>query len=188
MCNSLLRSSDLPFSLSSKMFPAGGYAGLFRSVKYSFWTCALVNDLTYTIAYVCFLLPQEKHSRLKRLKRLSELEVAMCHCLDETPKLTSILSSGQVPSEDELQHYRGLVGRLEKKKARIVVQCSYRLHTLTPLLLLSPLLVLSSVFFLSLSSCYSPPSCSCFPSFTSLPSCSPLPSYSVPYWSSPGSE
>ncbi|CAI8041453.1 Protein regulator of cytokinesis 1 [Geodia barretti] len=64
-------------------------------------------------------LTKEKHSRLKRLKRLSELEVAMCHCLDETPKLTSILSSGQVPSEDELQHYRGLVGRLEKKKARI---------------------------------------------------------------------
>jgi protein regulator of cytokinesis 1 len=61
-------------------------------------------------------LTKEKHSRLKRLKRLSELEVAMCRCLNETPKLTSILSSGQLPSEDELQHYRGLVGRLEKKK------------------------------------------------------------------------
>ena len=59
---------------------------------------------------------QEKHSRLKRLKRLSELEVAMCRCLDETPKLTVVLQSGQVPSEDELQSYRGLVGRLEKKK------------------------------------------------------------------------
>ena len=97
-------------------------AGLFCSVKYSFWTCALANKLI--IAYVYFLLPQEKHSRLKRLKRLSELEVAMCRCLNETPKLTSILSSGQLPSEDELQHYRGLVGRLEKKKARIVVQYS----------------------------------------------------------------
>ena len=71
------------------------------------------------------VLPQEKHSRLKRLKRLSELEVAMCRCINEAPKLTEILESGQVPSEDELQHYRGLVGRLEKKKARTCCYPAY---------------------------------------------------------------
>ena len=64
--------------------------------------------------YYCFI--QEKHSRLKRLKRLSELEVAMCRCLNETPQLSVVLQLGQVPSEDELQNYRGLVGRLEKKR------------------------------------------------------------------------
>lgn len=55
---------------------------------------------------------------MKRLKRLSELEVAMCRCIEETPKLSVILQSGQIPSEDELQSYRGLVGRLEKKKVQ----------------------------------------------------------------------
>lgn len=59
---------------------------------------------------------QEKHSRLKRLKRLNELEVAMCQCLNESPQLSALVQSGQVPSEEELQNYRGLVGRLEKKK------------------------------------------------------------------------
>ena len=59
---------------------------------------------------------QEKHSRLKRLKRLSELEVAMCRCLNESPQLLAVIQSGQIPSDEELQNYRGLVGRLEQKK------------------------------------------------------------------------
>ena len=68
--------------------------------------CNPINSTTY----------QEKHNRLKRLKRLSELEVAMCRCLNETPQLAAVLQSGLVPSEEELQNYRGRIGRLEQKK------------------------------------------------------------------------
>ena len=85
---------------------------------YMYTVCAVI-----TISIVS-LQNQEKHNRLKRLKRLSELEVAMCHCLDESPQLAAVLQSGLVPSEEELQNYRGRVGRLEKKKVNVhVVAC-----------------------------------------------------------------
>ena len=51
----------------------------------------------------------------------------MCHCLDESPQLAAVLQSGLVPSEEELQNYRGRVGRLEKKKVNVhVVACLSR--------------------------------------------------------------
>ena len=81
--------------------------------KYS--SCDFINSATY----------QEKHNRLKRLKRLSELEVAMCRCLNEIPQLAAVLQSGLVPSEEELQNYRGRIGRLEQKK---VYTCTYGMY------------------------------------------------------------
>ena len=40
----------------------------------------------------------------------------MCRCLNESPQLAVVMQSGLVPSEEELQNYRGLIGRLEQKK------------------------------------------------------------------------
>lgn len=47
----------------------------------------------------------------------------MCRCLNESPQLSAVLQSGLVPSEDELQNYRGRVGRLEKKKVLLTGTC-----------------------------------------------------------------
>lgn len=84
---------------------------------FMYTVCAVITISMYM--NIVSLQNQEKHNRLKRLKRLSELEVAMCHCLDESPQLAAVLQSGLVPSEEELQNYRGRVGRLEKKKVNV---------------------------------------------------------------------
>ena len=97
--------------------------------SYNGGDCTLINDLSgypcqlhtgdNTLRLTNFLSLQEKHNRLKRLKRLSELEVAMCRSLGESPQLEAVLQAGLVPSEDELQNYRGRVGRLEQKKVGV---------------------------------------------------------------------
>ena len=74
----------------------------------------LKRDMYITGTYVIF--PQEKHNRLKRLKRLAEVEEAMCKSIGESTHLDVVLRSGAVPSDEELKNYREMVGRLEQTK------------------------------------------------------------------------
>jgi protein regulator of cytokinesis 1 len=58
-----------------------------------------------------------KHERMKRLKRLMEMETALCHSMGE--KLTMSQkwqNTTSIPSEEDLQEYRNVVEQLESIK------------------------------------------------------------------------
>ena len=57
-----------------------------------------------------------KHDRLKRFKRLAEMEVALCNSMDEAPVFGSQYQAQVVPSEGELQECRQRVEKLESIK------------------------------------------------------------------------
>lgn len=59
---------------------------------------------------------QEKHERMKRLKRLVEMECAMCEVVGETPQLMEAWKAHMVPSEDQLVGFRKRIEELEKRK------------------------------------------------------------------------
>ena len=59
---------------------------------------------------------QEKHDRMKRLKRLTELECAMCESIGEPPHLTAKWQSQAEPSEEQLVSYRKRIEELEETK------------------------------------------------------------------------
>ena len=60
-----------------------------------------------------------KHERMKRLKRLIEMETALCHSIGEEPCLNK-WESNDIPSEDDLQIYRKKVELLESTKVNIL--------------------------------------------------------------------
>ena len=65
---------------------------------------------------VCSFSRQEKHDRMKRLKRLTELECAMCESIGETPQLTAKWQSQTLPSEEQLVSFRKRIEELEETK------------------------------------------------------------------------
>ena len=64
-------------------------------------------------------LNQLKHDRMKRFKRLTEMEVALCKGLDETSQLTPYWQAQRLPSEEELQEYRDRIDHLSIIKVSI---------------------------------------------------------------------
>lgn len=63
-------------------------------------------------------LNQTKHDRMKRFKRLTEMEMALCRGLDEHSQLTSHYQAQRLPSEQDLQEYRDRIDRLSSIKVR----------------------------------------------------------------------
>lgn len=61
-------------------------------------------------------LNQLKHDRMKRFKRLTEMEVALCKGLDEKSQLTPYWQAQRLPSEEELQEYRDRIDHLSTIK------------------------------------------------------------------------
>ena len=61
-------------------------------------------------------LNKVKHDRLKRLKRLTEMEVALCKSLGEDSQLAETYQSQSVPSEEDLLGFRKRVEFLESVK------------------------------------------------------------------------
>ena len=61
-------------------------------------------------------LNKMKHDRLKRLKRLTEMEVALCKSLGEDSQLASTYQNQSVPSEEDLLGFRKRVEFLESVK------------------------------------------------------------------------
>lgn len=60
-----------------------------------------------------------KHERMKRLKRLMEMENALAHSMGEKPHLSTKWQeedSNVIPSEIDLQNYRKIVEQLESTK------------------------------------------------------------------------
>ena len=63
-------------------------------------------------------LKKIKHDRMKRFKRLTEMEIALCHSLELTSEFSNKYQTLAVPSEEELQGYRKRVDHLESIKVR----------------------------------------------------------------------
>ena len=59
-----------------------------------------------------------KFDRLKRLKRLAEMETGLCKTLGEKAQLTSMVVSKTVPSEQQLEEFRAKINGLEKIRVR----------------------------------------------------------------------
>lgn len=58
-----------------------------------------------------------KHDRMKRLKRLIEMETALSHSMGDTPHVSSKWQEEDtIPSEGDLQSYRKTVEQLESTK------------------------------------------------------------------------
>lgn len=64
------------------------------------------------------VLNKIKFDRLKRLKRLAEMEVGLCKTLGEKAQLTSMVVSKTVPSEQQLEEFRAKINGLEKIRVR----------------------------------------------------------------------
>ena len=72
-------------------------------------------------------LNQIKHDRMKRFKRLTEMEVALCHSIDEPSKLSTYWQAQCLPSEQDLQEYRDRVDHLSSIKVHYNSSCLYSL-------------------------------------------------------------
>ena len=59
---------------------------------------------------------KEKHDRLKRLKRLAEMDSSISVSLGREPQLLSVYQSQVVPKEEDLLVYRRQVEEMEKIK------------------------------------------------------------------------
>ena len=68
-------------------------------------------------------LNQTKHDRMKRFKRLTEMEVALCKGLDIKSQLTPHWQAQRLPSEEELQEYRDRLDHLSSIKVSVVCLC-----------------------------------------------------------------
>ena len=60
-----------------------------------------------------------KHDRMKRFKRLTEMEVALCKSLGTASELGEKFQVQFVPSEEELQGFRKRVEMLESTKVHV---------------------------------------------------------------------
>ena len=61
-------------------------------------------------------MTKEKHSRLKRYKRLAEMEDAICDSLGEETKMVPEQQFKKFPSEEDLAQFRKRIEELEEKK------------------------------------------------------------------------
>lgn len=73
-------------------------------------------DCWLLVVGVGSLIPQEKHSRLKRYKRLAEMEDAICDSLGEETKMVPEQQFQKFPSEEDLAQFRKRIEELEEKK------------------------------------------------------------------------
>lgn len=62
------------------------------------------------------MVHQEKHNRLKRYKRLAEMEDAICDSLGEETKMVPEQQFQKFPSEEDLAQFRKRIEELEEKK------------------------------------------------------------------------
>lgn len=63
-------------------------------------------------------LNKTKFDRLKRLKRLAEMEIGLCKTIGEKAQLSSAVASKMVPSEEQLEQFRKRINTLEKTRVR----------------------------------------------------------------------
>lgn len=68
-------------------------------------------------------LNKTKFDRLKRLKRLAEMEIGLCKTVGEKAQLNGMVASKTVPSEEQLDQFRKRINELEKTrvKAKIII-------------------------------------------------------------------
>ena len=56
---------------------------------------------------------------MKRLKRLAEMESALCEILGETTVIVPFYKSKEMPSEDKLREFLDVIQKMEAKKVTI---------------------------------------------------------------------
>ena len=74
------------------------------------------GDPVSLVHYNYRLFPQEKHGRMKRFKRLTEMEIAMCNSVGEDSQLGPQWQAQIIPSEEDLGRFRKRIEELEEKK------------------------------------------------------------------------
>ena len=65
-------------------------------------------------------LNKTKFDRLKRLKRLAEMEIGLCKTVGEKAQLSGMVASKTVPSEEQLDQFRKRINELEKTRVRAI--------------------------------------------------------------------
>lgn len=97
-----------------------------QNVKLRFNTQIYHGDgVSYISCYVCCfmisrgLTPQEKHDRMKRFKRLTEMETAMCETVGEESRLGPQWQAQIVPSEEDLKSFRKRIEEVEEIKVSL---------------------------------------------------------------------
>lgn len=56
---------------------------------------------------------------MKRLKRLAEMEIALCEILGETTIIIPFYKSKELPSEDKLKEFLEIIEKMEARKVTI---------------------------------------------------------------------
>ena len=76
-----------------------------------------------------------KHDRMKRFKRLTEMEIALCRSLGSESELGEKFQTQFVPSEEDLQGFRKRVEVLESTKVSyfVLITCSHLLPSIRTL-------------------------------------------------------
>ena len=57
---------------------------------------------------------------MKRLKRLAEMESALCEILGETTIIVPFYKSKEIPSEDKLKEFLDIIQKMETKKVKFM--------------------------------------------------------------------
>lgn len=57
---------------------------------------------------------------MKRLKRLAEMESALCEILGETTIIVPFYKSKEIPSEDNLKEFLDVIQKMETKKVKFM--------------------------------------------------------------------
>ena len=63
---------------------------------------------------------QEKHERMKRLKRLAEMEIALCEILGEATVIVPYYKGKELPSEEKLKEFLAIIQKMEERKVRLI--------------------------------------------------------------------
>ena len=103
-------------------------AKLIQNVRHRFKailvSCVNIKMRSRTFDVYCFIMTcgvstQEKHDRMKRFKRLTEMETAMCETVGEESRLGPQWQAQIVPSEEDLKTFRKRIEELEEIKVSL---------------------------------------------------------------------
>ena len=64
-------------------------------------------------------LNKTKFDRRKRLKRLAEMEIGLCKATGEVAEMSRMVTSKEVPSEEQFDEFRKRINDLEKTRVRL---------------------------------------------------------------------
>ena len=61
---------------------------------------------------------------MKRLKRLAEMEMALCEILGEATVIVPYYKGKELPSEEKLKEFLDIIQKMEERKVRLITTCT----------------------------------------------------------------